>query len=492
MKTLLALFVLAAGFAQAESPTHPRDRWLSADQVLADLTLAQQAYERIHPGYSRYVSKQHLEQQWQAIGQRASAQGGMRLADFYLQISELLAIIRCDHSKAELPAELAKARLKEAVYLPFQWRYIEGSMWVEEVAKDSPLKRGDRIISIDGTAVNQRIQAVRRYVPVDGWNDHTKINLVASSAEHQGGALDHFGALLWPPRETVNISYSRSGQAAKTVSLKRISYPGWQALKPATVRNFKDAVEFTWLDQQTAYLSIDTFVNYRQPVNPDDLFKPVFQALSNQPAARLILDLRNNGGGSNEPAQRLLAHLMNQRFRIARAVTVNTLDFGDLKPHLTTWDSQALEPNPAAFESCAEGPLCFRQGVLPDTAWHQPVSLPYSGPLLVLTSRNNSSGSTNIMTVLKKRPHTTFIGEATGGSLEGPTAGIMFFLKLSNSQITARIPVFRYHNDTAQFIPGKGLEPDIYVTDSVEDFLQGKDAILNQALASMATETPPL
>ena len=96
------------------------------------------------------------------------------------------------------------------------------------------------------------------------------------------------------------------------------------------------------------------------------------------------------------------------------------------------------------------------------------------------------------MTVLKKRPHTTFIGEATGGSVEGPTAGILFFLKLPNSQITTRIPLFRYHNDINQFEPGRGLEPDIYVTDSIEDFLQDRDAILDRALASIAADSTPL
>ena len=73
------------------------------------------------------------------------------------------------------------------------------------------------------------------------------------------------------------------------------------------------------------------------------------------------------------------------------------------------------------------------------------------------------------------------VGEATGGSAEGPTAGILFFLKLPNSGITVRVPWKRQYMDIAKFEAGKGLLPDVPVAETIEDFRSGVDRALESA-----------
>ena len=91
-------------------------------------------------------------------------------------------------------------------------------------------------------------------------------------------------------------------------------------------------------------------------------------------------------------------------------------------------------------------------------------------------------GSTALMTVLRQRDNTVFVGEATGGNPDGTTAGILFFLKLPNSGITARVPWFLHVPDSDVTYGGKGLEPDVPVDVSIGDLVAGRDPILERAL----------
>ncbi len=460
---------------------HPKDQWLTMQQVLADVELAQTAYQRVHPGYDRYTTSKQLNDSWGRIKHQAKQNNGMSVSDFYLQLSETLAMIRCDHSKAELPKSLADDREVTPVYLPFKWQYIENQVVIESATDSSGFQKGDVITHIDGETVNHRIQQLYRYVPTDGFTDEVKIHAIASSTEHRGGALDHFGALLWPTRATTQINYTdlTGNQVEKVV--KRITYSAWKKLGKNRIRNFKDAVEFKNINPDLSYLRIDTFVNYRSPIKPDKLFDPIFTQLNNNPNQTLILDLRENGGGSNEPPHRLLAHLMPTKFRPAKEVRVKTLNLDGLTEHVFTWEKSALKPKSSRFTKNEDGSYSFKPNVLDDTQWIKPDKTAFNGKLIVLTSSKNSSGSTNLLSILKSRPQTTFLGEPTGGSQQGPTAGVIFFLKLPESGITTRLPVFRYYNDVTSFEPGKGISPDILVSTLKNDFINNVDTQLQAA-----------
>ena len=158
------------------------------------------------------------------------------------------------------------------------------------------------------------------------------------------------------------------------------------------------------------------------------------------------------------------------------------MNLDGLREHMFTWEKEALYPKASRFNKNDDGSYSFKPHVFDATAWIKPDKTAFNGELIVLTSHNNSSGSTNLLTVLKKRPNTVFVGEPTGGSTEGPTAGILFFMRLPASGITARIPMFRQYNDVDGFELGKGLQPDVMVAVNKSDFIKGVDTILQTAI----------
>ncbi len=459
---------------------------LSVEKIQSDIALAKEAYLRIHPGYTRYASSNDMTTAWDELEARAQARGGLRLDEFYLGVQDVLTNIRCDHTKAELPKSLIDIRKSNPVYLPVRWSVIEGRGLVRLADQGSGLSRGDEILEIDNRPLSEMMDEVDDYIPVDGYTEWSRTSGISESLEFRGGAVDHFGALLWDIQPQAKLLIETSSGETKTVQVQRVHYDDWRALgqQDGVAANFADAVTFDRIGDKGAYLRIDTFVNYRKPVDPDQIYDPIFNALKSENREYLILDLRQNGGGSHDASRGLLNRIMTVRKDFNQDVRVNTLDLDGLKEHLSTWEKRALNPNPLAFKKNDDGTYSFRK-FAGQHGKIRPKRNAFEGKLIVLTSHSNSSGSAAILAHLKDTGRATFIGEKAGGSAEGATAGVLFTLTLPESGIRTRIPVIRAYHNIQSFEPGLSVSPDIKAPMTVEAFREGRDPAFEAALKSI-------
>ncbi len=466
----------------------PGDAQLTAEQVIADINLAEEAYRRVHPGYTRYATETELATAWEQLRGSAREENGLTSAELYLAVSRTLPLIRCDHTKAELPAKLRAGRKEAPLYLPLRWEWIDGRALVQHAAPASPVYAGDELLAVDGVAIATLVAEVAPYVPVDGYTDFARAGQMGASLEFMGGAVDHFGALLHSPPAQAQLTVAGAEGTTRTVEVKRIDHAAWTALgeQAGLARNFKDAVSFERLGDDVGYLRVDTFVNYRQPVDPHDLYGPVFEAMAQEERGTLILDLRRNGGGSNDAAHALLSYLIDSPLRMHTDKRVATLDLDGIREHMSTWDKRALRPNRLGFRKRDDGTWSLRAFVDDDLRSIKPKRPYFGGELLLLIGADNSSGSTNLAAMLEQQERTTLIGAATGGSAEGPTAGLLFTLTLPNSGVRMRLPFFRYRNNVSSFERGMGLAPDVEVRRTFDSERKGRDPALEAALALIA------
>ena len=493
MKTLKLLFVgavLAIGFIPAYGQSLlPQNRILKPEQVSADIALAKEAYARIHPGYTRYIDETALDASWEAVNIKAAAQNGLSLGEFYIELQDVLADIRCDHTKAELPKAIAKDRNVTPVYLPMIWRVIDGRAVIENPGQTG-LSFGDEIISVDGRAISEMMAEVRHLIPFDGETSFVRDIHMGASLELMGGAIDHFGALLWDINPIALIGIKTPTGNVKTVSLNRIIHKDWKTLvlDGKTSTDFPDSVTFNRIGERAAYLRIDSFVNYRKPVKPDAIYDPIFSAIKKERRDTLILDLRENGGGSTDAKMRLFAHLIEKKIRLVRDTRIKTLDHSGLETHLSTWEKKLINPNKIGFKKNDDGTFSVRKIFSEELKAIKPDKNAFTGKLLVLTSRSNGSATTALLAKLQDMDRAILIGEETGGSAEGTTAGVLFYLKLPESGIRTRVPVLQDFNDVSTFTPRKGVVPDIFAPITLDAFIQKKDPAYDAALAMIETD----
>ena len=488
---ILALTLIAvAGAAFARGGDMPVE--LSPADAAADLRLARKAYETMHPGYDRYTSRDVLDASWDALTERAAE--GMTRGDLYLELSRTLALIRCDHTKAELPRDAEQRRREEPVYLPFSFRLFDGRMYVDKAVAGTGLERGDEVLAIDGVSIGDYVNALNPLLPVDGDTDHVKPRLIDSPGEFMGPGLEHFAPYLFSIEPVARVGV-RNGGGDRVRVMERIDFDAYESLigQKRYSQNFVDAVRIEMLGERGAYLAVDTFVNYRQPVDAVAHLAPYFEQLEQEGRDRLVLDLRRNGGGSDDAQTALLRHLIDAPLRQADAkLTRFTSIDPELKAHIRTWDAAALNPDPAWFRSAGDG---FYEIIEPAAGAAPgpitPAEHAFDGEIVLLTSSSNASGLTHLIANLKTAGVATFVGEKTGGAPTGATAGIIYFLELPGSGIRLRVPAQRTVIANAGGLPARdGIEPDVYAPETVESWLNGRDPALEAALERLGLEAP--
>lgn len=470
----------------------PADAVLTPEQVMRDLELAEEAFSRVHPGYTRYASEKDMAAAWASIKDTARDASGMPLGDFYLAVNGALTKIRCDHTKAELPRSIRAQRKGQPLYLPMRWEWIEGRALVDATTADSTVQRGDEILTIDGREIGQIVQVVSQYIPVDGYTEWSRRSGISQSLEFMGGGVDHFGAFLWDIPAQAELTVRSANGEERAVTLDRISFVDWSEMGRKSEANFKDAVTYKTLADGVGYLSVDTFVNYRDPVKPKKIFQPLFKQIRDQGVDTLVLDLRLNGGGSGDAQYELLANLIDRPYKPIKEMRAKTLDLDGIRPYLWTWDSRALDPNPIGFSKNDDGTYALRRFVSSDLKTVKPAKYAFKGKLIVLTSDTNSSGSTNMSAWLKELDRAVLVGEKTGGSAEGVTAGLQFTLTLPESGMRLRLPFFFMRNNVSTFEKGMGVSPDIAAPMTVKAFREARDPALEMAKTIAVSPSIPI
>ena len=110
--------------------------------------------------------------------------------------------------------------------------------------------------------------------------------------------------------------------------------------------------------------------------------------------------------------------------------TFKTLNHDAYTDYISTWETRAINPPRIAFKEIGIGEFELRHILSDATDKINPAKVRFEGDLIVLTSRDNSSGSTNLISALRAARDVKLIGEKTGGNPADPTVGTLLFLTL--------------------------------------------------------------
>ncbi len=482
----LSLIPIIAQQALAQPVYTPKQ--LAPQKALEDIRILRSAVLDLHPGLDRYTSEQAHIAMLDQLEERA--QTGITDTELFLESSRILARLRCDHTKTELPPAIEEARTKEPSYLPFTFKLVDGRMYADQVTTQLTRKinRRDEILAINDQPVGRILERITPLVSVDGYTDHAAISALQYSNEYMGDAVDHFLPFLegFTTSFTITARSHDSGEV-NTFRAKALTYPGWQTLATGSDTrygsNFDSSVTYRRINDSTAYLAIDTFVNYRTNADPRAILQPHFDDMRSNDIDHLILDLRNCGGGSNEVPATLIRYLSPTPAQIYRSATVRQYRFEDLRPYIETWDQSIFSVPDALFTPTDDGNWEVNLDMMAGASRiQQPYDDRFEGDLTILIGPQNSSGATAFCARINELRDVTFIGQPQGGSAEGPTAGILLFVVLPNSKIKLRIPLMMQYVDINSFDFGMGLTPDIEVNPTVDDIFENRDVALEAAI----------
>lgn len=489
--------------AQNADPARYNQRLLSAEQASRDVALLRRALETVHPGLYRYSDKPVIDGAFARL-EKAAAAPITELA-FHAEIARLLAAIHCDHTKAEMPEALDDFRTRNATHLPLRFQLIEGRMIV--VSNDGQAgapPAGSEILAINGMPVPALLLQLAPLVSYDGATDQAIAAKLTDDSDLMGDDFNENYPALFGFPDRWQIEWKPvGGTRATTATLQPIRFAQWTTLTgPGAKYRSEFYSAITWrMNGTTARLGIDTFVNYRNPVQATAFLGGFFAAIQEAGTDHLILDLRKNGGGSEDVSVALGRYLIDRPFTWAKPTRYKAVRYGDLPQYFETWGDREARFNAPldAFTKTADGwydriPVLSGEAVSDgDSAFEQqPIDdLAFRGRLTILSGPRNGSGATRTIAQLKEKAGALVIGEDSAGSAEGPTSGSIFLMKLPESGIKVRIPEAWNRTNIVSFVPSKGVPVDQLVVPTLADYEAGRDRTIGvaQGLLTVSNDT---
>lgn len=244
-----------------------------------------------------------------------------------------------------------------------------------------------------------------------------------------------------------------------------------ETLEQEVYPKYKDwkLFDFKWIDKEIAYISLNSFSNPKI----DTLFLNKLPEL--RKAKKLIIDLRYNGGGSTDIAEKIFYHLTN-----------DTLIYGSKwqsrlhNSAYKSWGPYVSEKDTFENEWATKSYLAYRDDLIYTTTY-KPKKNPITTskvtvPTVILIGHSTASSSEDFLIMTDNQSHITKIGEPTFGSTGNP---YHFSLPGGGSaRVCAKKDTYP---DGREFV-GYGIQPNILIKKSLEDYLNDRDPVLDKAI----------
>ena len=471
-------FTLSAqGDSHLTSPRVYTSNMLKEDYMVLVKTL-QEAY----PSLYRYNTKKQVAS---FFSQNMSGLSGpMTERKFFPIIAATVAMMKDEHIIATPSAGYYdKVYKKQTRFLPFSLKIINNKLYVDKSIAPE-ITPGTEISAINNVAASSIIQKLIQHLHRDGYiTTFLYRHLEDYSPTQNQNLFDLFYSFFYTLAPTAVLKVRKPNSRWQYVSCKTLNYPEYETF--SRQRNIREApFQYKPVSARTSYLSINSFhFSYRQfhKQDFDTLFESTFRGMQRDGVMNLVLDLRRCEGGDNAYLL-LLSYLMTKPFRVfdylelAYTALPSTAAYFENTENAFFIDSFVYRHNGGmyrlkkAYEATVPGY---------DTIY--PRQHHFKGNIYVLTSGATGSAAGILSAILKSSGRAIFIGEETGGAMEGPTALNISTLVLPYSKIRIEIPHIRMQLATTH-IKGRGVLPDYNVQNSVHDLIHHTDSQLQFAL----------
>ncbi|HCY74417.1 MAG TPA: hypothetical protein DHV28_00715 [Ignavibacteriales bacterium] len=340
-------------------------------------------------------------------------------------------------------------------YIPISLLDFNKNIYITQVRKNSDLDStwvGADLIEIDGTpTINYLKEKIFPYISAST-EQHLWMQAVFKI---QNGFKDQlFKAKIKKIDGTIEtIEVKRNGEETRTPNDEY-----WGVGRKYS----KNIVDLDWKENNIAMVSFNSF-------SPEDKAIKEFEEIANKinKANGVIIDLRNNGGGSTEVAWHLQKYItkgnsfLNYAWETRINDGVGKANGNWIDEYKDFYLNRALKfekPEVISFSDTIEKIKC---------------------PVVILIGRFTFSAAEDFLVNIYEVPNRPLlIGEETGGSTGSPLV-----IRGLPGEGYARICTRRicYPISGKRFVKS-GVKPDIIITQTIDDYLHGRDVVLEKAI----------
>ncbi|BAV06127.1 S41 family peptidase [Filimonas lacunae] len=448
--------------------TTPR---FSADTVIH---LLQDTYLELaakHPGFYRYVSRPEYQQYIDSL--KKTITDSLTEVEVYQKLKPFTAKMGCLHTGVSLPAAYTDSINHLPNLFPFQVAIQNNRMYViQNFSGDTAIHPGDEIVQINSHTIPQLLQVILPAIPSDGNNTTLKYravyhlfptlyrNLVQTTNSFQVQVLHQSNSHTFTLPAKSFDAIASNGFLKEVSPAQQLHFSITDSIGVLTIHSFSVS------DIKKSKQQFSNFIN------------AAFQNLNQQHIPHLIVDLRNNTGGSDGNAALLTSYFFDTAYRYWDRIEVTEAIAKDIKGATT---------------------LFYRKPIQKDNTWlwqkartvrdfdyyetQKPAKNHYTGKVYVLINGFCMSSCADVTAVLAHHQKATFIGEETGGGYQGNNSGLMPVTTLAPTRLRLTVPLQAYYNAVNPAVyMGRGTMPDYTINETINDYITGNDPVMKAAI----------
>ncbi len=457
------LFVSHTSSAQNKHTDFSNQKF-SADTVKHTISALTKELSIKHPGFYRYNSVDNFNKYIDSV--KSTITDSLTELEVYRKLKPVISKIGCLHTGISLPKEYKSYLDSQSNLLPFKLYFTSDKIYiVKNYSSVKTISPGDDLISINGQSMTQIIDRLFAMIPSDGYNltmKYRALNLQFPIWYRTIDLTEDFSVVI--NQNNVQQTYQIKGE-----KFSDISADGF--LKEPIIAK---QLEFK-LDTDFAVLTIHSFAKTIIKKTDQDFksfIDKVFLELTARNIKYLIVDLRDNTGGSDPFAVYFTSYFFDKPFRFWDRIEVTEAIAKEIK-------------GPAIR-------LFYYKPVQKDSVWlwqkgkhvddfdfyevQQPAKNNFKGKTYILINGFCMSSCADVAAILSYNKKAIFIGQETGGCYQGNNSGMIPETRVEPFQFTLTVPLQKFYNyvDKSKNI-GRGTMPDYQTNMTLDNILKGKD-----------------
>ncbi|AZB26781.1 peptidase S41 [Chryseobacterium rhizoplanae] len=497
MKNYSVIFILAMLSSCSSIRRHNEQRasCIPPEQLKEDVDFAYSKLQQMHPQLYWYIPKKELELKFDSLKQTINEP--LTPLQFYFKLQPVIAGIREGHLSLRIPRkkftkkEIKTLEHKKGLFSRFEY-YISGDQMYITENRDSieHIQPGTEILSINHIPVSEYIKKYRNLISSDGYNTtfqpYFLKDLFFNYYTAENGLADR--AILETLYKGEKHTYTLSRESKSDSDLEKDKEMNKRTQERklndyvAASNSYNRSFKFLDKDSTVAYIKVKSFSREYS----DEFYKKTFAKIKKAKSDYLIIDVRNNYGGSLYEINNLYSYLTNKPFTLIKPSQVTSRDI----PLRTNYFRKS-NPLDYAIKSISYPSYFFAQAFstykkdgkvfykMKADKPTKPNKEAFHGKVFVLINGGSFSASSIITAKLKNDKRATLVGEETGGANDGTVAGFYSYQKLPNSEIRFPIGLLLVQPNIDFSDTKKGVTPDIEIKENLQDIIDKKDPQLD-------------
>ncbi len=467
------------------------DKKIPANELREDVDFTYAKLQRFHPELYWYISKDDLDHKFDSL--KTTIQHPMTPNQFFFQLSPVIASIKEGHLRLKsIPKRYTKKQQKDfkkkrPLFALMEYQIVDDKLFVKENKENiKDIKVGTEILKINGEKVSDLIQKYNKLYSSDGNNKTFQkyfINLAFFNYYTlEKGYLDSAALQTKLNNEITEVLIKRQRKTEEQLDTDKVKpkITATQKIQDYDVmsKTYNRTFKFLKADSSVAYIKVKTF----SATLAKQFYKETFAKIRNSRSQYLILDIRDNLGGSLSEINTLYSYLSDQEFTLIKAPEMTSKTSGLYQNYFRgqkIWTSVFSAPVYPFFlagnyllSSRKNNRYYFREFASRPT---KPKSDAFHGKIYVLVNGSSFSASSIISAKLKFDKRAVIVGEETGGANDGTVAGVSNTVILPHSKLSLPIGLFlirpniEFDNQERGVIPNVEINPDFGSFSNTED-----------------------